>query len=386
MEGPFIYNRYTTGKYFIGRRHECSILTNLIKGRENIVLYSPPKTGKMSIIQQTLYNMRSNGARFTVAHAELYNIIDVNSFLLKFGSALIRSVASTPQEYREIINTYLGNSHFIFDEDRFSIHDEVLSLNWDADQEDILALFRLPESIAEDRGEQIVFILQDFDQILNFKELEYELILKTLNRVLTERAEGTNRLCNLIITGSHVNGMKFIFEEKKYLRRLVETLPIGTTDDREIIEHMVKGFLLSGKVIDRDLALGASKLFKGHLWYINHFSSICDSLTKGYINETILMEALNAIIEIHTPHFLWLMNDLTGHQKSLVKATLDGIVRFSSTEIIEKYGLNSSANVKRVKDALKKKEILTFNEKDEPQIIDPLFEYWLINHYFKKIS
>lgn len=386
MEGPFIYNRYTTGKYFIGRRHECSILTNLIKGRENIVLYSPPKTGKMSIIQQTLYNMRSNGARFTVAHAELYNIIDVNSFLLKFGSALIRSVASTPQEYREIINTYLGNSHFIFDEDRFSIHDEVLSLNWDADQEDILALFRLPESIAEDRGEQIVFILQDFDQILNFKELEYELILKTLNRVLTERAEGTNRLCNLVITGSHVNGMKFIFEEKKYLRRLVETLPIGTTDDREIIEHMVKGFLLSGKVIDRDLALGASKLFKGHLWYINHFSSICDSLTKGYINETILMEALNAIIEIHTPHFLWLMNDLTGHQKSLVKATLDGIVRFSSTEIIEKYGLNSSANVKRVKDALKKKEILTFNEKDEPQIIDPLFEYWLINHYFKKIS
>ena len=33
-------------------------------------------------------------------------------------------------------------------------------------------------------------------------------------------------------------------------------------------------------------------------------------------------------------------------------------------------------NVKRVKDALMKKEIVTFNDKDEAQVIDPLFEYW----------
>lgn len=386
MEGPFIYNRYTTGKYFIGRRNECSILTNLLKGRENVVLYSPPKTGKMSIIQQTLYNMRSSGSRFTVAHAEFYNITDVNSFLIKFGSALIKAIAGSPEDYKEIISKYLSGTHFVYDQEQFTSHDEILSLNWDADADDMLALFRLPEIIAEEKGEQIIFILQDLDQILNFKELEYEAILKCLNKALSERAEGQLRLCSLIITGSHVNGMKLIFEEKKYLRRLVEQVPMGNIEDRDIIEHMVKGFLLSGKVIDRDLALGASKLFKGHLWYLNHFSSVCDSLTKGYINENILVEALNTVIEIHTPHFMWLMNDLTGHQKSLLKATLDGVVRFSSSDIIERYNLNSSANVKRVKDALKKKEIITFNEKDEPTIIDPLFEYWLINHYFKKIA
>jgi hypothetical protein len=35
-----------------------------------------------------------------------------------------------------------------------------------------------------------------------------------------------------------------------------------------------------------------------------------------------------------------------------------------------------------VKDALKKKEIITFNEKDEPVILDPLFEYWITKKYF----
>jgi hypothetical protein len=78
------------------------------------------------------------------------------------------------------------------------------------------------------------------------------------------------------------------------------------------------------------------------------------------------------------------VDDLTDHQLSLVEAALDGVVRFSASDVIEKYELNSSANVRRVKDALKKKEVLTFNEKEEPEILDPLFEYWLRKNYFNK--
>ena len=29
-----------------------------------------------------------------------------------------------------------------------------------------------------------------------------------------------------------------------------------------------------------------------------------------------------------------------------------------------------------------KKEIITFDEKDHPIIIDPLFEYWVTKYYF----
>ena len=36
-----------------------------------------------------------------------------------------------------------------------------------------------------------------------------------------------------------------------------------------------------------------------------------------------------------------------------------------------------------VKDALKKKEVITFNEKDEPVVLDPLFEYWICRYYFE---
>ena len=101
-----------------------------------------------------------------------------------------------------------------------------------------------------------------------------------------------------------------------------------------------------------------------------------------YINEGILLQALKTLISIHEPRFISIVNDLTDHQLSLLRAVLDGVVKFSASDVIEKYKLNSSANVRRVKDALKKKEVLTFNDKDEPVILDPLFEYWVGKHYF----
>ena len=177
--------------------------------------------------------------------------------------------------------------------------------------------------------------------------------------------------------------MKYIFENYKYFHRLVEHLPLLNVDQRDIIDHIMKGFQLSGKVIEQDLILGAYKLFRGNLWYLNNFVAICDSLTKGYINEGILMEALRMMLSSHEPRFMRIMYSLTEHQVSLLRAIIDGVVKFSATDVIEKYSLNSSANVRRVKDALCKKEIVTFNDREEPVILDPLFEYWLGKHYFE---
>ena len=75
---------------------------------------------------------------------------------------------------------------------------------------------------------------------------------------------------------------------------------------------------------------------------------------------------------------------MTNFQVNLLRAITDGHTKFSSAEVIRKYGLNSSANVKRLKDALAKKEIITFNENDEPEFIDPLFEYWVKKYFFRQ--
>ena len=382
MDTPFVYDRFVTGKNFIGRKTECTIMSNLLESGEHIVLYGRPKSGKMSIVPLTLFNRRMSGRQFMVAQASLSNVRNLEQFLLKFGTAVIKAVSSTAVEYEALITKYLDGTHFVFDRSRFASCDEVVSLNWTPDMNDVYKMIRLPQRIAEERCRPYYVILEDFQNIMLAEE--YDDVFKLMEELFRERNRMQPASASFIIAGSQVNAMKFIFEEKKYFYRLVEKITMSAVDDREIIEYIVKGFMVSGKVIERDLVLGACKLFRGDMWYLNHFTSICDTMSRGYINEGVLMEALKTIISIHEPRFYAIVNDLTDHQLSLLLAILDGVTRFSASEVIEKYRLNSSANVRRVKDALKKKEVITFNEKDEPVILDPLFEYWVSNHFFER--
>ncbi len=380
MASAFIYDKYVTGKNFIGRKMDCTILSNLLEAGENVYLYGPPESGKMSLVQQSLFNMRMMGRQFVVGQLDLFNVRRTEDFLLRFGAAVIRSCASVPEEYADMVARYLSGSHFVFDPMRFSTCGEIVSLNWSLDRNDMVMMLTLPQRISQDRNQPYYMVLSEFQNLMMAED--FEDLFKVMEEVMAAKPRDV-RSC-FVMLGSQVNAMKLIFEEKKYFWRLVNHVQLQDIEDRDIIEHVVKGFASGGKVIERELILGACKLFRSDMWRINHFFSICDSMSKGYINETILMDALKAMISIHEPHFKAVVNDLTDHQLSLLKAALDGITKFSASDVIERYSLNSSANVRRVKDALRKKEVLTFNEKEEPVLLDPLFEYWMNKYYCEK--
>ncbi len=379
MDTPFVYDNYVTGRNFVGRKMECTILSNLLEAGEHVTLYEPPKSGKMSVVQQTLFNMRAAGRQFSVAWVNLFNVRTVYDFLKRFGTAVIKPVYSTPAEYSQVVSRHLEGTHFLFDQARFASHEEIVCLNWEPDENDVEQMLRLPFRIAEERGVPCYVVIEEFQNLTWAADFDYETVFHIMERIFAEK----NRSASYILTGSQVNAMKNIFAERKFFYRQVEHLPLQVVEDKDIIEHIIRGFRTSGKVIERDLVIGACKLFRSNMWYLNHFVSICDSMSRGYLNEGILMEALKTIISVNEPRFLAIVNDLTDHQLSLMRAIIDGVVKFSASEVIDRYRLNSSANVRRVKDALRKKEVITFNDKDEPVILDPLFEYWITKYFFE---
>lgn len=381
MDTAFVYDNHVTGKNFVGRKTECTVLSNLLEAGENVCIYETPKAGKTSLVQQSLYNMRAAGKPFIVAYVDLLSVRTRRGFLKKFGGSLIRAAYSTPSDYAAVIAKHLEGTHFVFDHAQFASKEDIVCMNWDADANDIYMMTCLPQRIAEEKGMPVYVVFRDFQNVMQTDD--YEIIFNTMEKVFAERDRSVSPKSAFVFCGSMVNAMKYIFAEKKYFYRQVNHLPLSAIDDKDAIEHIVRGFRSSGKVIERDLALGACKLFRSDMWYLNQFFSICDSMSKGFINEAILVDALNAVIAVHEPRFKVLINDLTDHQLSLLKAVLDGVVKFSASDVIERYSLNSSANVRRVKDALRKKEIITFNEKDEPVILDPLFEYWVSKYYFE---
>ena len=381
MDTLFPYSQYVTGKNFVGRKTDTTLLGNLLSQGENIVIYEPPKTGKTSLVQQTLLNMKMMGKAFAVGQMSALNIRTAGEFLLRMGSTVVKMAGSTPAEYSAIVEKYLGGTHFVFDNAAYAERGEILSLNWTPDRDDASAILGFPFRLAEDRGIQMFLIVDDFHCLLHLDNPDG--IFVPLNAAMKQARENGLRKFSFIILGSGVNAMHDIFRSSLLFHRQVERVKLSPIDQREMADHVMKGFLSGGKVISGELMMGACNLFQGHPWYINQLAAICDSMTRGYIMEPVLIDALSCLISTHEPRFQAIMNDLTTHQVSLLRATVDGVTKLSSADVIRRYGLNSSANVKRVKDALMKKEVLVFDENDIPSIIDPLFEYWVKKYFFE---
>ena len=178
--------------------------------------------------------------------------------------------------------------------------------------------------------------------------------------------------------------MDEIFEKQKYFYRLAEKIELPPINRKVFADYIVKGFLKGGKVIQTEQAETIYDIVEGDPWYTQHLADICYDMTQGYMSDKIIPQALQSLINLHDFLFHSIAYGLSKHQLRFIKALLEGVTKFSSADILDKYNLNSSANVNRIKEALAKKEILTVNEKKEMVFIDPLFKWWFTKYFFTK--
>ena len=172
MDAPFVYDNHVTGKNFVGRKTDCTVLANLLEAGEHVCMYEAPRSGKSSLVQQTLFNMRALGKPFMVAYVNVFNVRTRRDFLKKFGAAVLRSAYSTPSDYESAIERYLSDTHFVFDGAQFASKEDIVCMNWDADNNDVLQMMRLPGQIAMEKGVPFYIIFKDFQNIMMTEDYE----------------------------------------------------------------------------------------------------------------------------------------------------------------------------------------------------------------------
>ena len=385
METTFTYDHYVTGKNFVGRKSEKELLENTLASGMNVTIYEPPKTGKTSLLRETFLGMKTGvlGALSTV-DLSLLSVRCERDFAVRLASAVIRLYASTPDEIEAMCAKYLGGTGIRFDRDSYAAGGEFLSVNSGQSgllpDADLRAVMTLPYRVAEDRHEKLYFALFEFQNILLFDDPDHTLqLFEETVRKATPRQKSH---CAWVWIGSMVNAMKVIFEHRRYFYRMVERIRLEPVAYRDIENHIIRGFYVSGKVIEKEYIREVCTTLRSNIFYINHFAAICDGLTRGFVSAPVVQQSMLSLVAMHEPRFIATMNGLTNFQVSLLRAILDGETKFSSSEVISRYGLNSSANVGRLKDALAKKEIVTFRPDGSAIILDPLFEYWVRTVFF----
>jgi AAA+ ATPase superfamily predicted ATPase len=323
MEVPFNFKERAVGIDFIGREVERNALSNLLRQRQNVVIYGVDGIGKRSLVNSVLINMRKTSLDMLVCDINMHNVRSEEGFLDLYSESL---------------------SSVGLDKDSL-------------------------------RSSNVIFYFEEFQNVLHFEDPDK--FLKDMERAVAQMPEVT-----CLFTGSKVNAMKYIFEEKKYFYGDVEILPILPLNEKVASDYITRTFLRVGRVIDKEHVKMFYDISGGMPYYLWLLSSFSFNMTKGFVTPDIRNDAITSVMSLRETYFKSLIDSLSNFQLSLLRAIFDGVTKFSNKEVIEKYGLNSSANVFRLKEALKKKEIVFFDDKDEPHFIDPIFRYWLSKYYF----
>ncbi|GHT76251.1 hypothetical protein FACS189463_0970 [Bacteroidia bacterium] len=101
---------------------------------------------------------------------------------------------------------------------------------------------------------------------------------------------------------------------------------------------------------------------------------------KAYSN-AILQTALSGLIDQLSLLFTNIIDALTTKQINFLSAIVQGTTNFSSQEVLKKYDLGSSANIKNLKKATLEKDLIDILPNNQIVLQDPTFEYWLKNYY-----
>lgn len=145
-------------------------------------------------------------------------------------------------------------------------------------------------------------------------------------------------------------------------------------------KYIVERFGETGKKIDTDTARHVAQLVECHPYYVQQLAQQAWLRTVDACDREIVDGAFDALVDQLGLLFSNTIDSLRARQISFLQAIADGEVNYSSADVLARYGLGTSANIKNLKAALLDRDLIDVDGR-RLRIQDPLFAYWLKTRY-----
>ena len=172
--------------------------------------------------------------------------------------------------------------------------------------------------------------------------------------------------------------MNELFEKRSLpFYKFGDALYLKKISTEEWKDYICRRFRTTGKSISKELAERICQKVDNHSSYVQQLSWLVWIHTDGTATEQDFEAACQDLVDQNTPLFEKQTENLTMYQMNFLRAVTDGVHdKFSTQEIMQKYRLNSTANISILKQALVKKELIE-TEGRKVFIPDPVLRIWL---------
>lgn len=376
MKSPFQYGTLVDKENFVNRVEERKQLKELLGSGINVMLISPRRWGKSSLVKVAMDELVQENKDIRVCYIDAFSIKTEAEFYQTFAKEVIATSASTLEKRLEDIKHFLKGISPSITLKSDSTDSMSFDLKFDLADRDIMEVLELPEKIAVAKGLRIVVCIDEYQQLAQlsgYKDMEGKM------RSVWQKQHSVS----YCFYGSKRHMMLDIFNNSSNpFYRFGQVFFLQKIKKEEWIPFIVNSFRKTGKSISEEQAGRLCDIVKCHSWYLQQLCYFVWSGTSDTVTDETIEVRTQQLIDTNMPMFMNDTENLTSAQTNMLRAVADGEYRFNSQPVVRKYELGNAQTITRNKRMLSEKD---FIEKEGNRYVfsDPIFELWFKREYYK---
>ena len=368
MGKAFVYGMSVGGDNFTDRIEETKRIKLDFENGINVILISPRRMGKTSLIKKIISEMDS--PEIKVVYMDIYDCRSEYDFYNRFAETMMKSTGNQLEQVMENIKRFLVRvspklSFSPEPNSEFSVSLGITSKDYSPEE-----ILDLPERIAKEQGIRIVVCIDEFQQIGEFAD----------SLTVQKRLRGVwqhHQHVSYCFFGSKKHLMENIFQSRRMpFYQFGEMLHLKCIPTEYWVPFICSRFEKYGKEISEEYAARICHTVKNYSSYVQQLAWNVMAETEIEVNEESFTEGFNALLEQNSSLFIQQTEGLTTYQLNFIRLLCNGIHSgFNTQSVVELYSLGSKSNVDRIKKCLIDRELITI-EKEGVFLADCVFELW----------
>lgn len=370
LSNPFVVSGKIRDPYFCDRVTESEQLLKSLTNQLNVVLTSPRRMGKTSLVDY-VFNKSAIQGEYVTVFVDILQTTTFREFIFALGTAVFETVATRSEKWRKQFVSLLKSLSGSFG------YDPILNTpTFDIKLGDIQKpeytlneIFQYLESV----DKRCLIVIDEFQQITRYPEKNVEEILRTHIQKLSN--------ANFVFSGSRRRLMEeMFFSAKRPFYQSARPLRLEAIDKDIYYDFASRHFQNGGKTITKEAFTLVYDTFWGVTLYVQRLmKDAYIETTKGAACDTELVEQLiEDYIRENDSHLREQLSFITEAQKELLYAIhAEGQVQsITSSAFNKKHRLRSPSSTQSASLKLLEYDLITRKEKVY-SLSDPLLSLWL---------
>ena len=374
MEIPFVYGKIADGSNFTDRTQDTEKLVNNFKGLVNTVIISPRRWGKTSLVNHALQRM-SNENDYLLCQIDIFNCRTEAQFYQAYVNALLKASYTKMDEFIAAAKKYVGAfGPKLTLSDSNMQYELAFGIDFKDKQYSYDEILDLPQQIALERGKKFIVCIDEFQNVSNYEDA------LGFQRKLRAHWQRHNQV-GYCMFGSKRHMLLDIFSNYEMpFYKFGDILFLDKIGEPEWVAFITDRFEQTGKRISTTQASRIAQYVACHPYYVQQLAQLVWLRTETVCKDTLIDASFEALVGQLSLLFSNIIDTLTAKQISFLQAIAQGERNFSSREVLSKYQLGTSANIKNLRKAMQDKDLIDVMP-NSIQLQDPLFAYWLTHEY-----